>query len=155
MNKKATRGKARLDPIVRLPRGFGRLPRLPKLPPGLAEIFSKPPDPSETLPRELFEPETRQGFIAQAMWDEPERDWFDVAPMVKTAPDAAKVLEDSQAEFEKRRHRPECVRKGIVATRIVRRTVTDEPWPNAPAEARRSRSLQPDVGRSELKGGEA
>lgn len=76
--------------------------------------------------------ETKQGYVAQAMWDEPEREWFDVTTILSTALDAAKSLEIMQTNFEKRRHRPECVRKGILATRIVRRTVTDEPWPDQP-----------------------
>ena len=35
---------------IKLPKGFGKLPKLPKLPPGLAEIFGKPIDPDEHLP---------------------------------------------------------------------------------------------------------
>ena len=35
---------------IKLPKGFGKLPKLPKLPVGLAEIFGKPIDPNEHLP---------------------------------------------------------------------------------------------------------
>ncbi len=76
--------------------------------------------------------ETRQGFVAQAMWDEPEREWFDLSAMHNDALGVARVLEQALIDFEIRRHRPECVRKGILATRIVRRTVRDEPWPDRP-----------------------
>lgn len=38
---------------VVFPDGWGKMPPLPKLPPLLAEIFSKPIDPSETLPDDI------------------------------------------------------------------------------------------------------
>jgi hypothetical protein len=77
------------------------------------------------IPGKRTADEERRGFVAQAMWDEPERVWFDVGRMMRTSQEAVKLLEESCANFEKRKHEPTCVRKGILATRIIRRTILD------------------------------
>lgn len=78
--------------------------------------------------------EVVSGYVPQAMWDEPNAAWFDLGrglsgdvELCDTVPEAQRIIDEAKANFEQGRFKPECIRAGIRATRIVFRTVTDEP----------------------------
>ena len=61
---------------TKLPKSFGKMPLLPKLHPVLEEIFSKPVDPKETLPKELESPviDPTCSFYPKGQCDRPDKD---------------------------------------------------------------------------------
>ena len=82
--------------------------------------------------------ETRQGFVAQGMWAEDGEaplsigeTWFDIGGLLQDAPDAATELENALMVLETHTREGRTTRK-LLATRIVRRTILDEPWPDRP-----------------------
>ncbi len=70
--------------------------------------------------------ETTTGFVGQSMWDEPGAGWHDTTMLVQTSETARERVDECVSYFNrKQKGRPGCIRKGIKATRIVRRTIED------------------------------
>ena len=60
------------------------------------------------------------------MWDEPGAEWHDTTILLPAA-GAARERVDKCVSYFNRKHkgRPGCIRKGVKATRVVRRTIKD------------------------------